>query len=470
MSKRINTFNMVIKVVLFILFVACTFNIVKAEESVVVSSIEGVSFSDEFQNVLSNSNINKYDKDNDGDLSSEELSQINTISLDLSGISISDWSDLNYFNVPIKLEIFNADFSEVVFKNISGNCYIFNISIKNCTNIEKLNSIDGFPFLTHLAIESEEMVSCESFINCKYLEVLDITAPEITKIEYLSELERIRSMQIKSDCLNQLGLVFPKISTLKELSISESDLKDIPGINNLSLDSLYAYHNRISYVMPHVMNGAKSIDLRYNDITDIEWYDEWYNLYGLKYSKIDKNIDLRHNPLSNEAIGRILDYNYDLSRIANGAEGKELILIYNSNSPFRWLTLSKLRFDVEDLSIVEISEGVVKYKKPGETNVYVYYDNGVSEEECCVIYPVKVEAAYETVAPTETIVPTPTEVLDLVGDVNKDGYIDAVDALIVLQMAAKLVEINVDLADITEEGKVNAEDALLILKIAAKIE
>ena len=58
------------------------------------------------------------------------------------------------------------------------------------------------------------------------------------------------------------------------------------------------------------------------------------------------------------------------------------------------------------------------------------------------------------------------------GDVNRDGIINADDALCVLKAAAKLNEFMAEeksLADYNEDGVINAEDALKILKSAAKI-
>lgn len=61
------------------------------------------------------------------------------------------------------------------------------------------------------------------------------------------------------------------------------------------------------------------------------------------------------------------------------------------------------------------------------------------------------------------------------GDVNEDGRVNASDALLVLQVAAKIIDVNKDemnmsIWDLNSDGIVNAEDALKILKIAAKIE
>lgn len=87
-----------------------------------------------------------------------------------------------------------------------------------------------------------------------------------------------------------------------------------------------------------------------------------------------------------------------------------------------------------------------------------------------------------TPIPTETPTPEPTEMPTQeptvtpepfkLGDVDMNGSIDAVDALLILKQAAKITELtNVQkgLADIEEDDNINAADALKVLKIAAKI-
>lgn len=57
----------------------------------------------------------------------------------------------------------------------------------------------------------------------------------------------------------------------------------------------------------------------------------------------------------------------------------------------------------------------------------------------------------------------------LCGDVNSDGRVDAKDALLVLQHAAKITTVDTANADTNNDAKYDAKDALNILKYAAKI-
>jgi hypothetical protein len=76
------------------------------------------------------------------------------------------------------------------------------------------------------------------------------------------------------------------------------------------------------------------------------------------------------------------------------------------------------------------------------------------------------------VPPTSTLVPptaTPTEAPVLLGDVNDDAMVTSIDALLVLQHVAELLDdlANLDAADVNADGFINAVDAALILQFVA---
>lgn len=94
-------------------------------------------------------------------------------------------------------------------------------------------------------------------------------------------------------------------------------------------------------------------------------------------------------------------------------------------------------------------------------------------------YPELSKTAYDPnrVVLTPTPSPTPTDTPNPVenpepGDVNRDGVINANDALILLKVSAKILESSDDYlkyGDLNQDGILDAEDALIILKISAKI-
>ena len=80
-----------------------------------------------------------------------------------------------------------------------------------------------------------------------------------------------------------------------------------------------------------------------------------------------------------------------------------------------------------------------------------------------------------TPTPTEEPTPTPTEEPTqepeiMIGDLNGDGKISTVDAVVVLKYAAQMIlfdETQMKAADVNRDGKVNTADATYILKYAA---
>jgi hypothetical protein len=76
------------------------------------------------------------------------------------------------------------------------------------------------------------------------------------------------------------------------------------------------------------------------------------------------------------------------------------------------------------------------------------------------------EMPTSTPTPTRTRTPTP-DPADLVGDANKDGYVNAIDAELVLQSSAGLISSINQNADANHNGQINAIDATLILQYVA---
>ena len=64
------------------------------------------------------------------------------------------------------------------------------------------------------------------------------------------------------------------------------------------------------------------------------------------------------------------------------------------------------------------------------------------------------------------------DVVGLLGDVNNDGKVNAVDARLILQYSVKLVnaeDLELGVADVNGDGAVNAVDARLVLQYSVKL-
>lgn len=94
------------------------------------------------------------------------------------------------------------------------------------------------------------------------------------------------------------------------------------------------------------------------------------------------------------------------------------------------------------------------------------YDNKMTDEQVAILYETELAAINEY--PEYVEVPDYTP-----GDVNEDEQVNAVDALFVLKVAAKIEEATerqLLIGDMDGGGTLDAKDALAILKIAAKID
>ncbi len=78
-------------------------------------------------------------------------------------------------------------------------------------------------------------------------------------------------------------------------------------------------------------------------------------------------------------------------------------------------------------------------------------------------------SATATSVPTDTPEPAPTSTpTGLLGDVNGDGMVDAIDAALVLQFVAAFLD-SISNGDVNEDGTTNSIDAALILQFTAAL-
>ena len=129
-------------------------------------------------------------------------------------------------------------------------------------------------------------------------------------------------------------------------------------------------------------------------------------------------------------------------------------------------TNHELIWSSSDETIVKVdADGTIHGLQEGRTTVTC---KSVSDPDCRATCAITVKAGDDSGSTPEASL-TPA----IKGDVNKDGLINAADALMVLKHAARLEILAEDLyevADITVDEMIDAKDALKILKIAAKLE
>lgn len=451
------------------LFVNLSFSITSYSENKSFI-IEEYSVSEEFSVALTNegtnSNGSSIDVNEDGILDSDELS-ISSICLDLDNCHITDWSDLRIFPNLKRLEIINADFNKCSFSwdlnKDKIDMFIPEVTIRECVNCDKISGIEIFKPILNLSFVSNDIISCDTLNALSEISDLSITDCDITDVDMLGDI-RITNLTIKSSSVNELGFVLPNINGLETLDMSDNTIISVPGTDIFPLLYFNVSHNNI-IDLPEKINQVLKLDLSWNNIENINWYRHGVFLENEEIST-NRIINLYGNPLSAESIKTILNYNYNFDGLFIGKVNDIKKIEFNEDSPFKWMDFNKFKLEIEDSSIIKISENTIEFLRPGNTKMYVYYNNGLSEKDTCIVYDATVSDELGNLN-NPSILPTDTP--SLVGDVNGDNKVDAVDALEILKMSAKIIPEDITLADVNEDGVVNASDALVVLKIAAKI-
>jgi len=449
-----------------------------ADSQVTLLKTEGFTVNDQMLKALSNSGTtylgSPLDKNDDGTLSLNEINDIHSLTLDCTGCSIKDWSDLSLFEYTQELYIENADCSKLELSDsINKEIKIFNLYFDKCTNF---NSIAGKDFFgaSMVSVNSNESISCKAFTSSKSVRNLKIVAPDITDINELTNMD-LSSLTLNSATLKDLDAL-PKLDNLQCIDISDNALSDLSLLENLNnLTVVYARNNNINNIdILDKYSKLERLELENNNITNI---DVLLNKPNLNWVK------LRYNPLSEDATNKLFKFVLKCDDPIKGYVDSSFKLMDDKNTYVDIANYAYLSWESLDNSIVEVNDKALLFKKVGTTDLKFTYDKTTE-----FTYKVVVEnSPTPSPQPTDsfdddnsseapTLVPTitpsiaPTEKAYAIGDVNKDGYIDASDALEVLKHAAKLSNIeDTYLADVTEKGTIDAADALQILKLAAKL-
>ncbi|KAI5949434.1 hypothetical protein KGF54_005669 [Candida jiufengensis] len=211
-------------------------------------------------------------------------------------------SALNLKNIPI---IFHQHTYEIEKLNVSENpsIYIPLDFIQSCTNLTSINfSRNGcskFPInflesknLTHLNLEMNFMDDLPLRINMlENLTHLKLNSNQLSQLPTtFADLKNLVSLNLSSNYFNKYPEVINELEKLIELDLSYNDLSYIPeSITNLkNLQKLNLCTNKFGKNIPDFFRDLKSLkrlDIRYNQITNVDILGELPNLEVLYASK-----------------------------------------------------------------------------------------------------------------------------------------------------------------------------------------
>ncbi|KAI5959957.1 CYR1 [Candida pseudojiufengensis] len=211
-------------------------------------------------------------------------------------------SALNLKNIPI---IFHQHTYEIEKLNVSENpsIYIPLDFIQSCTNLTSINfarnGSSKFPInfleaknLTHLNLESNFIDDLPIKINMlTNLTHLKLNSNQLSQLpKSFGELKNLVSLNLSSNYFNMYPEPINDLEKLIELDLSYNDLSYIPEtITNLkNLQKLNLCTNKLSKNLPNFLSNFKALkrlDIRYNQITNVDILGELPNLEVLYASR-----------------------------------------------------------------------------------------------------------------------------------------------------------------------------------------
>ena len=345
-----------------------------------------------------------------------------------------------------------------------------------------------------------EFISPTAFINCKKLK--SVNTNNVTTIMYggFANCDSLKDMQL-SNVSNLASCVFASCNSLKTFKMpdnlkrlsSKALFSNCKSLVNIDL-------NNVTYLDIQTFMGCSS--LKYVIIPrNVEEVSRGYSykfkptckLYVYKDSKAKESID-SHNKLSdwyddfekieytiiNEYTNK--DTNIEVQLGANVDEstklkveqitsGEDYDAIANYSNNFNLYDIAfykdEEKVEVDGTAIVRIP---VKEGMDGSKCKVYYNDNGTYTDMNAVYKDGYMEFKTDHFGQyivTDSELPTTA-----LGDVNGDGEINFLDAIMVLRYDAEIIELEesqLKVADVNGDGEVNFLDAIMILRYDAEI-
>ena len=380
------------------------------------------------------------DKDNDYIVTLQEWSSQADLLLDCENYNITDWSALKEIKFMTQLTIKNADSADLSVlcenqKRISS----IELHVKDLKNITGLNS-EALQCKA-LSVFCENTIDLDDLNKCYNIEALTLSAPAITNYNGLSKLSKLNTLHIFTE--SETGLdSFEYNNSITNLKISCKQLTDLSFLTKLKkLSSLDVSGCNITDVsILNQLNSLDSINLSDNNISVINSIGDINQIY------------LSGNPI---------DLNQTIAAFIGLDKDKNLTF---EEGTYHKLTFPKcdiinteaIKLKTNDYDKVRISDRI-EFLRNGSATIHVFY-----EDEPVFDYNINI-----------------TEKTDgsyfymIKGDVDNNNIVNASDALNLLKISAKIMDMDSTFSirknDFDNNYIINAEDALHILETAAKL-
>ena len=219
-----------------------------------------------------------YDKNGDGEISVDEMSQITSIEISTAP---TDWEPLKYATSLESITIY--DILVVDFFNIEilANLENFsNLCLRN-NGLVDVSALNKLTNLKNLAIyDNKELTDISTLKDLKNLKGLFINNTSITDVSIISDFVNLESMDLQYNKITKIPDLskIPAFNRKSEygrepsdsLLLSNNEITDISGIENTGFTSIYLHNNNISDIsIIQTMPNIKEIYIYDNNISEI---------------------------------------------------------------------------------------------------------------------------------------------------------------------------------------------------------
>ena len=407
MKNKIIAILIIMELLLILSFNLISYGLTNDENEIVI-----------FKDMNLKENLLEYDDNNDGELSVNEMKQIQK--LYLQNKNITDLTGLEYATDLQVLYLYSNNISDIsVLANLI-NLTELNLSKNNISNISALSNLTN---LTELNLE----------IN------------NITDISALSNLTKLTYLYLYNNNISNIDSLV-NLNNLTNLNLMINDISDISALSNLTnLTYLDLAKNNICDVslLASLIN-LTDLNLSYNNISDIS---------SLKNLTKLADLDLRSNSISD--IGVLKNLNISPKRIN--------LLPQELN-----IDLGNIEYGEEkEIELPKIFSQYSKYNPESEMKFIANYAY-LNEDRTTCILDTKITGNYKIYIYLDTIKLTMTyNIMPTKGDINKDGKVSLYDAFNILRnviFEAILTEEREYIMDYNDDGKVGLYDAFQFLR------
>ena len=395
----------------------------------------------------------------------------------LTSIDLSLCSNLETINIPENITTFNED--DNVDYTLKGCNKLKNITVDERN--QKYTTSNG-------ALYSKDYTTLYKWFD------RNTNVPEInnktTKIEIsaFDSYDNVESINLKNvtdvaygafaKCKNLKNVNLPNVKTIGDYAFLRcTGLEDINISNGLISIGNFAFYNctsltcitipkSVTSISNNAFNSCKSLIANvYNDSTGLTYCKDNiinYRIIGTYYESNNVQIE-------NESCTNIFESTELKVKQITSGEDYDAIANYSNNFNLYDIAFYKdeEKVEIDGTAIVRIP---VKEGMDGNKCKVYYNDNGTYTDMNAVYKDGYMEFKTDHFGQyivTDSELPTTA-----LGDVNGDGEINFLDAIMVLRYDAEIIELEdnqLKVADVNGDGEVNFLDAIMILRYDAEI-